>query len=126
MEPLAVAIHSVRKAEARAESSCLIIGAGAVGLLCAAAARNANYGKIVMADIAGSRLEFAKKHKFTDEVVLLQPRRVDNIDEGLETAKGDAAKLVALNSQERFSRTFECTGVESCVRIAIHVGPARA
>lgn len=121
LEPLAVAIHAVRKAEACTGSSCLIIGAGAVGLLCAAAARNANYKTIVMADIAETRLKFAKDNKFADELLKLSPRRPADTTESLTFAKEDAAQLVSLNPGGLFSRAFECTGVESCVQVAIHV-----
>lgn len=39
MEPLAVAIHAVRQADVRPGKSVIVFGAGTVGLLCAAVAR---------------------------------------------------------------------------------------
>ncbi|KAH6974670.1 sorbitol dehydrogenase [Ilyonectria destructans] len=120
LEPLAVAVPSVRKAAANAGSSCLIIGAGAVGLLCAAAAKSDGYRYVVMADIAHNRLNFAKDNGFADAILLLEPKKSQNLEEALLTAKVDAANLTALNPVGKFHRTFECTGVESCVRVAIH------
>ncbi|KAM0216523.1 hypothetical protein ACHAPA_005857 [Fusarium lateritium] len=121
LEPLAVAVHAVRKAAARPGKSCLIIGAGAVGLLCAAVAKNSGYSRVVMTDIAQNRLDFAIANKFADAIHLLKMRpRPASVEEGLSTAKQDGETLVAVNDEVRFSRTFECTGVESCVRTAIY------
>ncbi|KAF4954264.1 hypothetical protein FSARC_12174 [Fusarium sarcochroum] len=121
LEPLAVAVHAVRKAAAKPAKSCLIIGAGAVGLLCAAVAKNAGYSRVVMADIAQNRLDFAATNGFADSIHLLEMRpRPASVEEGLATAKEDAEALVAVNNGVKFSRTFECTGVEGCVRTAIY------
>lgn len=121
LEPLAVAIHSVRKAAAKPGASCLVIGAGAVGLLCAAVAKFSGYGRVVMADIASNRLAFALQNGFADETVLLAPRRPSSVEEGLGFAKEDAVAMTAKNQGDKFARTFECTGVEGCVRTAIYV-----
>lgn len=56
LEPLAVAIHSVRKAAAKPGATCLVIGAGAVGLLCAAVAKISGYGQVVMGTSPGTAL----------------------------------------------------------------------
>ncbi|KAH7117253.1 hypothetical protein B0J13DRAFT_630185 [Dactylonectria estremocensis] len=45
LKPLAVAVHAVRKAAAKlGKSYVIIIGAGAIGLLCAAVAKSVGYG----------------------------------------------------------------------------------
>ncbi|KAK0642769.1 putative D-xylulose reductase A [Lasiodiplodia hormozganensis] len=121
LEPLAVAIHAVRKAAAKPMATCLVIGAGAVGLLCAATAKGSGYGRVVMADIAQNRLAFALENGFADETVTLHARQPQSLGEGLAFAKEDAAGLVAKNHGDKFARVFECTGVEGCVRTAIHV-----
>ncbi|KAF5013575.1 hypothetical protein FDECE_435 [Fusarium decemcellulare] len=114
LEPLAVAIHSVRKAAATKASTCLVIGAGAVGLLCAAVAKAEGYNFVVMADIAENRLRFAKDNGFADATMLIQPKKPQSLEEALQVAKDDAAHLVAQNPAGKFHRTFECSGVESC------------
>lgn len=125
LEPLAVAIHSVRKADAKLGATCLVIGAGAVGLLCAAAAKCAGYSRVVMADIASNRLAFAEENNFADETVPLVSKSPNSIEEDLASAEKDATDLVAKNQGGRFARTFECTGVEGCVRTAIYVSHTR-
>uniref|UniRef100_A0A8H7MYH7 Enoyl reductase (ER) domain-containing protein n=1 Tax=Bionectria ochroleuca TaxID=29856 RepID=A0A8H7MYH7_BIOOC len=114
LEPLAVAIHAVRKADAKKGASCLVVGAGAVGLLCAAVARSFGYRHIVLADIVQNRLDFAISNGFADAAVKLPARRSRTTEEGLVFAKEDAESLRQQNGDKAFDRTFECTGVESC------------
>lgn len=121
LEPLSVAIHAVRKAGAKKGATCLVIGAGAVGLLCAAVAKSSGYSRVVMADIVQNRLDFALSNGFADAVVKLVARRAGNLDEGLAFSKEDAATLCKENAGETFTRTYECTGMESCVRTSIYV-----
>ncbi|KAM0257376.1 hypothetical protein ACHAPA_011758 [Fusarium lateritium] len=120
LEPLTVAIHAVRKANGKQGTSCLILGAGAVGLLCAAVAKNSKYSNIVMADIAQNRLDFALSNGFADRVVKLPSGRAKDSEQGLVFAKEDAVNLQKENDDKTFSRVFECTGVEACVRTSIY------
>ncbi|KAM6515607.1 hypothetical protein FALCPG4_013826 [Fusarium falciforme] len=121
LEPLSVAIHAVRKANAKQGASCLIVGAGAVGLLCAAVAMSSGYSNIVMADIIQNRLDFALSDGFADKVVKLPSRRAKDTEQGLAFAKEDAMNLRKENDGKTFSRVFECTGIEGCVRTSIYV-----
>lgn len=79
-----------------------------------------------MADIASNRLAFALRNGFADEIVELDPRNPSSVEGGLADAKEDAATMVGKNQGEKFSRTFECTGVEACVRTAIYVSHTEA
>ncbi|KAI1496153.1 GroES-like protein [Biscogniauxia marginata] len=60
VEPLAVAVHIVRQAAVSPGQSVVVMGAGPVGLLCAAVARAFGATKVVSVDIVQSKLEFAK------------------------------------------------------------------
>ena len=122
LEPLAVAIHAVNRAKAKPGASCLIIGAGAVGLLCATAAKASGYGRVVMADIAQNRLDFASSRGFADATVLLAARRGGSTEESLAFSQEDASYLAAENKASKFAVVFECSGVPSCVCTAIYVG----
>lgn len=116
-----MAVHAIRKADAKYGATCLVVGAGAVGLLCAAVAKSSGYSRVVLADIVQNRLDFALSNEFADAVVKLSTRKTNNINEGLVFAEHDAAALLKENAGETFTRTFECTGVESCVRTSIYV-----
>ena len=60
IEPLAVAVHIVKQAEVKPGQSVVVMGAGPVGLLCAAVAKAHGASKIVSVDIVQSKLDFAK------------------------------------------------------------------
>jgi len=126
-EPLAVAIHASDRAKLPAASAVLVLGAGAVGLLCAAVAKAVAGSKVVIADIQAERVKFAVDHGFADAgvVVPLSHPRPTTIEEKLDAAK----KLADLLKNTRIgdghvgevAATFECTGVESCLQAAIYV-----
>lgn len=59
VEPLACAVRAVQHAQWRGDSPLLILGAGAIGLLCLAVARTENNSAIVMSDRIDARLQLA-------------------------------------------------------------------
>ncbi|KAK5992435.1 putative D-xylulose reductase A [Cladobotryum mycophilum] len=60
IEPLAVAVHIVKQAQVQPGQSVVVMGAGPVGLLCAAVAKAYGASKVVSVDIVQSKLDFAK------------------------------------------------------------------
>ncbi len=58
MEPLAVACHDVRRAELRSGQTCLVIGAGPIGLLVALVSREKG-ARVLVNEINPARLAFA-------------------------------------------------------------------
>lgn len=65
IEPLAVAVHVVRQAQVSPGQSVVVMGAGPVGLLCAAVAKAFGATKVVSVDIVSSKLNFAKGYAST-------------------------------------------------------------
>jgi len=61
IEPLAVAVHIVKQARVHPGQSVVVMGAGPVGLLCAAVAKSFGAIKVVSVDIVKSKLEFARE-----------------------------------------------------------------
>ncbi|KAK4151104.1 putative sorbitol dehydrogenase [Chaetomidium leptoderma] len=59
LEPLSVAIHAVNRASPTPGSSALVIGAGAVGLLTAAMAKQSGCSTVTIADVDQGRVDFA-------------------------------------------------------------------
>ncbi|KAK4125512.1 GroES-like protein [Parathielavia appendiculata] len=59
LEPLSVAIHAVNRAQPTPGSSALVLGAGAVGLLTAAMARQSGCSTVTIADVDQGRVDFA-------------------------------------------------------------------
>lgn len=60
IEPLAVAVHITRQAQIQPGQSVVVMGAGPVGLLCAAVARAYGASKVVSVDIVQAKLDFAR------------------------------------------------------------------
>ena len=74
LEPLSVAITTMRKAGIVPGSSILIAGAGPIGVICAQAARAFGASRIVVTDLVESRREKALKFGATE---VLDPTQVD-------------------------------------------------
>ncbi|PMD52827.1 GroES-like protein [Hyaloscypha bicolor E] len=101
VEPLAVALHAVRRSGVETGQSVLILGAGAVGLLCAGAAKIAGASSVNIVDIDEGKLNFALGESRTD----FAARIAD------ETLAQPGFGLVDV--------VFECTGADTCMNIAI-------
>ncbi|KAI5860972.1 sorbitol dehydrogenase [Durotheca rogersii] len=124
VEPLAVALHARARAALRPGAAVLVLGAGAVGLLCAAACRAAGARRVVVADILELRVRFALDHGFADAALVVP--RPNPAGDKLAYAQDLAETLKALlaapddASLGEAAVTFECTGVESCMQTAIY------
>ncbi|KAK9349623.1 chaperonin 10-like protein [Lipomyces doorenjongii] len=119
VEPLSVAIHSVRRSAIEAGQSVLVTGAGAIGLFCAAVARISGAAVVTMIDIDQSRLDFAERHGYADRTMIIP------LGGNAGESKADFATRMANESLERegwsaADISFECTGVEVCANICIN------
>ncbi|RKL66492.1 zinc-binding dehydrogenase [Salipaludibacillus neizhouensis] len=63
-EPLAVAVHSLRKSSLRFGDVAVILGAGPIGMLIAMLAKKAGASHVVISDVNEYRLDLAKKLGF--------------------------------------------------------------
>lgn len=87
LEPLGVAIHASRRAELREGYSVLVLGAGAVGLLCAATAKVSGASIAIIADIQKDRVDFAIENGFVHNGFVVPGKRGQDIEEKLQIAK---------------------------------------
>lgn len=126
VEPLSVAMHAGDRARLPEKATVLVLGAGAVGLLCCAVSKVLGAKRVVVADINADRVAWAKERGFADGGVVVPMKRPEGIEAKLEFAK-EVAGLVGneLDGSE-VDVTFECTGVESCLQAAIYVSCAPA
>lgn len=104
LEPLAVGIHSVERAQLKSGQVAVIIGAGTIGLMAMQAAKAAG-AKTIVADISRSRLEMAGQLG-ADHV--LNTRR-EPLDKALKDLLPDGADAI-----------LECVGAAETVRAAVH------
>ncbi|OAQ97092.1 hypothetical protein LLEC1_07437 [Akanthomyces lecanii] len=110
IEPLAVAVHIVRQADVRPGSSVVVMGAGPVGLLCAAVARAHGAIKVVSVDIVQSKLDLARTfcstHTYTSQKV---------------SAEDNAAALKkAADLGEGADVVIDASGAEPSIQTSIH------
>lgn len=130
IEPLAVAVHACRRANIKPGSSCIILGAGAVGLLCAVAARLEGCTRITIADIVESRISFAVDHGFAQAGFQVPSKRYSDPTEQLHAA-ADIAKAMSQVKfpdglpVDRADYVLECTGVEICTQTSVYVSLVR-
>jgi L-iditol 2-dehydrogenase len=105
VEPAAVALHAVRRAQAGPGQSGLVVGAGIIGLLTVQALKAAGCAKVYATDLSESRLAVAKELG-ADEVF---PARAGGLKEAmLERTGGEGVDVV-----------MECVGVSATVQTAI-------
>lgn len=64
LEPLSVAIHAVNRAKPEPGATALVMGAGTVGLLTAAMARQSGCTSVSICDVDQGRVDYALEHGF--------------------------------------------------------------
>ncbi|RSL63554.1 putative D-xylulose reductase A [Fusarium duplospermum] len=111
IEPLAVGVHIVKQANVKPGDSVVVMGAGPVGLLCAAVARAYGASKIVSVDIVQSKLDFAKDFAATHIYASQRISPEENAKNILELADlPDGADVV-----------IDASGAEPSIQASIHV-----
>lgn len=126
LEPLSVAIHAGRRAGLKPGGSCTVFGAGAVGLMCAVAARLEGCARVAIVDVAESRVKFAIDNGFAQAGFVAPAQRYSDPQEQLKAAEEISYKLGAVQfpgglSVDRSDCVFECTGVEICTQASVFV-----
>ncbi|KAJ6071134.1 hypothetical protein N7499_009148 [Penicillium canescens] len=96
LEPLSVSIHAVNRTAMKEKSRCLVFGAGAVGLLCAAVAKIEHNNSVAIADIDQGRVQFALDHGFADTGFVVVPRQGKDLKERLSIAKELSVEIAKL------------------------------
>ncbi|KAL2863753.1 NAD(P)-dependent alcohol dehydrogenase [Aspergillus lucknowensis] len=144
VEPLAVCLHAIRRSNPPPKfspgdgygSTALIFGAGAIGLLLAAAlAARDTFAHIVVADIDAPRLDIASSLNLPNLSTFLIPRassppprdapHAEQTTFALSTAQSVASSLKETiasidTAALGFTRVYDCTGVPACVQAGIY------
>jgi L-iditol 2-dehydrogenase len=110
VEPLSIAVHSVRLAGITTGQSILVFGAGPIGLLCCAVARALGASTALSVDIEQSRLTFARSYAATATYRMEDKSPEDNATSIMTTSQlSEGADVV-----------IDATGAESCIRCGVH------
>jgi 2-desacetyl-2-hydroxyethyl bacteriochlorophyllide A dehydrogenase len=98
VEPLAVALHAVKKSGLRLGQTCAVFGAGAIGLLVAMLAQRTTGSTVFVTDVNSFRLQKALEFGVTE------------IINGLE--ENPVEKIMDKTAQMGVERSFEAAGLE--------------
>lgn len=99
IEPLAVAVHAVRKADIRIGETVLVMGCGAIGLLVTALCAKGGARKVIAADQVDSRLALARELGATDTI---NTKDEPNVKQAVGRITGDGV-----------DKSIECVGLET-------------
>jgi L-iditol 2-dehydrogenase len=105
VEPAAVALHAVRRAQAGPGQTGLVVGAGIIGLLTLQALKAAGCEKVYATDLSEGRLALAKELG-ADEVF---PAKAGGLKEAMLARTGGEGVDVAM----------ECVGISATVQAAV-------
>jgi len=123
VEPLSVAVHAVRQVGVQPGDKVVVFGAGTIGLLCAAVAREYGASMITAVDTSRDRLDFA--HSFVPNGRLAFSTAIPTKSLSPED---NAQCLRGLHRNEHITKTdvvgfdvaVEATGAETCIQMGIH------
>lgn len=97
VEPVAVAMHCLKRGRVSSGDTVLIIGSGAIGILVSQAVRYGGASKIIMSDVSPERLALAKKFGADDVInsseVDLESYMLDTYGEAAIDVVYDAASV---------------------------------
>ncbi|KAI8633388.1 sorbitol dehydrogenase [Xylariaceae sp. FL1651] len=110
LEPLSVAIHAINRANPVPGSTALVMGAGTVGLLTAAMARQSGCTSITIADVDAGRVDFAIKHGFaTHGFVVSRPLHYSSSNASISSGSttSNASDLGSMTPSSIISNSFQ-------------------
>lgn len=103
-EPVAVAVHDVRRSGLAVGQTALMIGGGPIGMLIAMVARHAGARRVIISEISEYRREFAEKLGFTT---------VNPLDKDFDE------RISALTEGKGFDVCFEVSGSKPGIAAAV-------
>lgn len=110
VEPLSIAVHSVKLAGVTTGQSILVFGAGSIGLLCCAVARALGASTVLSVDIEQSRLTFAHRYAATGTY------RMED-----KSPEENAVSIMAnFRLSEGADVVIDAAGAESCISCGVH------
>ncbi|KAI0405884.1 GroES-like protein [Xylaria palmicola] len=112
IEPLAVAVHIVRQAAVAPGQSVVVMGAGPVGLLCAAVARAFGASVVVSVDVVESKLAFARSFCATHTYLSQRIPAAENA--------ANIVRAAGLGAQGGADVVIDASGAEPSIQTCLH------
>jgi 2-desacetyl-2-hydroxyethyl bacteriochlorophyllide A dehydrogenase len=107
IEPLAVAVHAVKRAKIGLRDDVVIIGAGPIGILVSAVCKAAGAREIIVADIAEVRLEMALAMGATRTINSSQESVVDVVRQ-VTGGRGIGRSFECAGNEKTFEQAMRC------------------
>lgn len=124
IEPMAVSVHSVRQVGVKPGDRVVVFGAGTVGLLCAAVAREFGASVVISVDLSDRKLEFAQgwmaRDRFLFSTVIPEPTLGAEQNAGALRNRLGSLEIDEDPGLAGFDVAIEATGAESCIQMAVH------
>lgn len=105
-EPLGVALGTMKKSHAKLGDTCMIMGAGSIGLCVLAVAKAMGLRKIVVCAATEKRLELAKKMGAYDVVATKE----ENLEEKMKRLHPNGTDVI-----------IDATGIEECIQSCLRL-----
>ncbi|KAB8204505.1 chaperonin 10-like protein [Aspergillus parasiticus] len=127
LEPLAVAVHAVRLADIRPGQTVVITGSGTIGLLCAITARAFGAQRIILLDIAETKVAFARAYLGSGSAgVVVETHRMDPTASAEENARTVSRQFSLQQSGEMDLGTavdtvIEASGAEAAMQLGVYL-----
>jgi len=104
VEPLAVAVHCLRRSELKIGDCALVLGGGPIGVLIAQVARIAGASDVIITEVNDFRIDIARKLGFS----VINPLETNLFERIMEMTKGNGTDVV-----------FEVAGAKNAMQEAI-------
>lgn len=117
LEPLSVAVHSIRLADLKAGQSVLVQGSGTIGLLVAATALAFGASLVCIADVNKAKLDFATSFLGSRATTFLVST------DASPAAEADRLK-VQTSLEDGMDIVLECSGVQSSMQTGLYASAA--
>lgn len=123
IEPLAMAVHAIRQAGLQPGDKALILGAGMMGCLCAAVAREYGANTVVLVDKSRTRLDFSHlfvaNGRMSFSTAITSPSLLP--EENAQCLRGMHCSHNMIDSDiAGFDVAIEATGDEASIQMAVH------
>lgn len=124
IEPLAVAVHANRTVGVRPGDKVVVFGAGTVGLLCAAVAREFGANKVLSVDIIKAKLDFAETFVGNAKrpgffATAIPDKSLSSEDNAARLLQNPILRDAA--EQGGVDVVIDATGAAPCIQTGIHV-----
>lgn len=118
VEPLAVGVHAVNKAQVRLGDTVVVLGAGTIGILIGLAARAAGASRVLMTDIDAAKLRTLSPYDFIEPVNASQ----EDVTQRILAATAGRGANAAFEASGAAAAAESCLDLVGAAGTVVYVG----